>query len=193
MAFFLCQVAAPGLCTTGGTSVGSTNLTGASYPVTVVSPTATITSPGRYCWRAVYSGDAANGIPGSSDSSATECFTVNAVASTLSSAQSWVPNDAVTVSAPAGGALVGTVSFELFATANCSGAAVYSALAVPVSGASPQTVYSTNTTAVLASGSYSWRVGYDSTNDAQRDIPPSCHETSVLTITNGGNVSSPPL
>ena len=193
VAFFLCQVAAPGLCTTGGTSVGSTNLTGASYPVTVVSPAATITSPGRYCWRAVYSGDAANGIPGSSDSSATECFIVNAVASTLSSAQSWVPNDAVTVSAAAGGALAGTVSFELFATANCSGAAVYSALAVPVAGASPQTVNSANTTAVLASGSYSWRVGYDSTNDAQRDIPPSCHETSVLTITNGGNVSSPPL
>ena len=38
VAFFLCKVDAPGLCTTGGTSVGSTNLTGAAYPVTVVSP-----------------------------------------------------------------------------------------------------------------------------------------------------------
>ena len=36
----------------GGTSVGSTNLTGAAYPVTVQSPTAYVTSAGRYCWRA---------------------------------------------------------------------------------------------------------------------------------------------
>ncbi len=35
-------------------------------------------------------------------------------------------------------------------------------------------------------------VGYDSTNAAQRDIAPSCHETSALTITNGGTVSSAP-
>ena len=76
VAFSLCKVDAPGLCTSGGTSVGSVNLTGAAYPVTVVSPTAYVTSVGRYCWRAAFSGDSANGIPGSSDSSATECFTV---------------------------------------------------------------------------------------------------------------------
>ncbi len=34
--------------------VGSTNVTGTAYPVTVVSPTAYVTSVGRYCWRAVY-------------------------------------------------------------------------------------------------------------------------------------------
>ena len=76
VAFSLCKVDAPGLCTSGGTSVGSVNLTGAAYPATVVSPTAYVTSVGRYCWRAAFSGDSANGIPGSSDSSATECFTV---------------------------------------------------------------------------------------------------------------------
>ena len=42
-----------------------------------------------------------------------------------------------------------------------------------------------------SSGNYSWRVGYDSTNTAQRDIPASCHETSALTIDNGGTISSP--
>ena len=77
VAFFLCKVDSPGLCSSGGTSVGSTDLTGAQYPVTVLSPTAYVTSAGRYCWRAVFSGDSANGIPGSSDSSAAECFTVN--------------------------------------------------------------------------------------------------------------------
>ncbi|HEY5882554.1 MAG TPA: hypothetical protein VIU11_26835 [Nakamurella sp.] len=60
-----------------------------------------------------------------------------------------------------------------------------------VSGASPQAVSTSNTTAVTASGSFSWLVGYDSTNLAQRDIPASCHETSVLTIVNGGTISSP--
>ena len=84
MAFSLCKVDSPGLCTTGGTSVGSTNLSGAAYPVTVVSPTAYVTSAGRYCWRGVFSGDSANGIPSSSDSSANECFTVNPVTPTLS-------------------------------------------------------------------------------------------------------------
>ena len=318
VAFNLCKVDAPGLCTTGGTTVGSTNLTGAAYPVTVESPTAYVTSAGRYCWRAVFSGDPANGIPGSSDSSATECFTVNPVTptlattagddvslggavtdsaalggtatqpanpvinltgtsgapaggtitftlygpgncttvaytsaavavtgngtyntpapqfvptapgsyhwvasysgsspntngtshnsdcldadedvtvttvpSSLTSAQTWVPNDSVTVSAPAGsGNLAGTVSFALYANGNCTGVAVYSTTAA-VSGASPKTVSTSNTTAQLASGSFSWLVSYDSTNQAQRDIPASCHETSVLTVSNGGTVTSP--
>lgn len=316
VAFSLCKLDAPALCTSGGTSVGSTNLTGAAYPATVVSPTAYVTSTGRYCWRAEFSGDAANGIPGSSDSSAGECFTVNPVTpslattagpdvflgnavtdsatlsgtatqpadpvinltntagpaaggtitfklygpddcttlaytsptvavsgngtynspapqfvptapgeyhwvavysgnlpntngtthnaactdddedvvvntvpSSLTSAQTWVPNDSVTVSATAGGAMAGTVSFNLYATANCSGTAIYSTTAA-VAGASPQTVFTSNTTAVSASGSFSWKVSYDSTNPAQEDIGASCHETSVLTITNGGTVSS---
>src|SRR4029453_11954089 len=47
VAFALCKADAPGLCTTGGTSVGSVNLTGTAYPVTVNSPTAYVTSAGR--------------------------------------------------------------------------------------------------------------------------------------------------
>ncbi|MFE6965859.1 hemagglutinin [Agromyces sp. NPDC057679] len=318
VAFSLCKVDAPDLCDSGGTSVGSTSLTGADYPVTVVSPTAYVTSVGRYCWRAEFSGDAANGIPGSSDSTETECFTVipktptlattagddvllgnavtdsatltgtatqpanpvinltgtggaaaagtitfklygpgdcttlaytssavtvngngtynspapqfvptapgtyhwvavysgsppntngtthnsgctdtnedvvvNTVPSTLSSAQRWVPNDSVTVSAPAGsGALAGNVDFELFANATCTGSAIFTQLNVSVSGTSPQTVSTSNTTAQTVGGSFSWRVNYDSTNPAQRDIGASCHETSVLSITNGGSISS---
>lgn len=321
VAFSLCKVDAPALCSTGGTSIGSTNLTGTAYPATVVSPTAYVTSAGRYCWRAVFSGDSTNGIPGSNDSSAGECFTVSPVTpslsttagaggtlgsavtdsavlggtatqpanpvinttgvagpaaggtitfklyasaqsgcgtlvhtstavavsgngtystpapqfvptqagtyhwvaeysgsspntnakshntdcsdtnedvtittvpSSLTSAQSWVPNDSVTVSATAGGNLSGTVSFDLYASADCSGTAVYSTTR-PVSGASPQTVGTSNTTPVTDAddGAYSWKVSYDSTNAAQRDIPASCHETSSLSIANGGTISSP--
>ena len=320
VAFSLCKVDSPGLCTSGGTSVGSTNLTGASYPVTVVSPTAYVTAAGRYCWRAVFSGDTANGIPTSSDSSATECFTVNPVTPTLStsagpdvnlggtvsdqasisglatqpaspvinttgtggaaaggtitfklygpadtgcgslvytsaavnvsgnntyntpnpqftptaageyhwvaeysgnspnnnatdhntacgdaneevvvttvpssltSAQTWVPSDSVTVSATAGGNMAGTVSFDFYTNGTCAGNAAFSTTK-NVAGASPQTVTSGNAPAQTASGSFSWKVSYDSTNPAQRDIGSSCHETSALTVTNGGTVSSNP-
>jgi hypothetical protein len=321
VAFSLCKVDSPGLCTTGGTSVGSTNLSGAAYPATVVSPTAYVTSAGRYCWRATFSGDSANGIPTSSDSRASECFTVNpvdptlsttasadgflgtavtdtatlggtatqpanpvinltgtagaaaggtitfklyratadgcgdlvytsaavnvsgnntyntpnpqfvplvagayswvavysgnlpntnglthnaacndgdegvtqeAVPSSIATAQRWVPNDSATISATAGGDLAGTVSFDLYASADCAvggDSPIYSTTAT-VAGASPQTVSTSNTAARTASGSFSWSVSYDSTNTAQQDIAASCHETSALTVTNGGTVSS---
>jgi hypothetical protein len=319
VAFALCKVDAPGLCTTGGTAVGSTNLSGAAYPVTVVSPTAYVTSAGRYCWRATFTGDSANGIPGSGDSRASECFTVNpvdttlgttasddvylggtvsdiaalsgtatqpadpvinltgtagapaggsitfklygpdncttvaytsaavtvsgngnyntpnpqfeptaagtyhwvatytgsspntngtshnaacndanedvvvnTVASSMTTAQTWVPNDSATISAPAGGALAGKVYFTLYASADCTGTVVYNTPnGVAVAGSSPETVGTANDTAISASGSFSWSVSYDSTNDAQRDIPVSCQETSSLTIDNGVEVSSP--
>jgi hypothetical protein len=327
VAFSLCKVDAPGLCATGGTSVGSTSLSGASYPVTVQSPTAYVTSAGRYCWRAVFGGDSGNGIPSSSDSRSNECFTVNpvtpalstsagpdvvlgnavtdsatlgsaatqpaspvinltgtagaaaggtitfklygpsssgcgalvytsptvavngngtynspapqfapatvgnyhwvaeysgnapntngtthnaacddtdedvattTVASSISTAQRWVPNDSATVSAPSGGNLAGSVEFKLYASSDCgvagADAAIYSTTRA-VSGASPQTVSTTGAAtqpaAQLASGSFSWSVSYDSTNSGQRDIPVTCHETSGLTIANGGTVSSP--
>jgi hypothetical protein len=325
VAFFLCKVDAPGLCTSGGTSVGSTDLAGASYPATVVSPTAWVTSAGRYCWRAVFTGDADNGIPGSSDSSAGECFTVtpvtptlstnagadvllgqtvsdsatlgetanqptanviettlaaaqggaaaggtitfklygpsdtgcgtlrytsptvavsgdgtyntpnpqfepaapgnyhwvaeysgslpntnsashntactdtnedvtvSSVASSMTTAQRWVPNDNATITSTAGGDLTGSVTFALFNSADCGGSAIYGPVSVeiPDNAGLSETVSTSNTTAVTASGNFSWRVSYDSTNPAQEDIPASCHETSALTITNGGTISSP--
>jgi hypothetical protein len=320
VAFFLCKQDS-GTCTTGGTSVGSTDLTGASYPATVTSPTAYVTSAGRYCWRGEFSGDSANGIPGSSDASATECFTVDpvtpslsttagddvnlgqpvtdtasltgtarqpadpvinltntagalaggtitfelygpsdtgcgplvytsdpvsvtgdgtyggvsggvsftptepgnyhwkavysgnlpntngtshntactdanedvtatSVPSSLTSAQTWVPSDSVTISAGAGGPLDGTVTFKFFDNDTCDGTPIYAPDPVDVAGASPQTVQSGNAPAQTASGEFSWEVSYDSDNPAQEDIAASCHETSTLTIANGGTISS---
>lgn len=149
---------------------------------------------GNYHWVAEYSGSTnTNGITHNAACTDTnEDVSVTSVASSLTSAQSWVPNDSVTVSAPAGGALAGKVYFTLHPTSNCTGTAIYSTPdGVAVAGSSPQTVNSANNTAVTATGNFSWSVSYDSTNLAQRDIPASCHETSVLTIANGGTVSSP--
>jgi hypothetical protein len=319
--FWLCKVDAPGVCDAGGTEVGTTDVTATDYPFTVVSPTAYVTSAGRYCWRAEYDdGDETNGVPGDTDSSAGECFTVNkvtpslattagpdvllgnavtdsatltglatdpatpvinlsgdpgpaaggtitftlfgpggtctgdpvytssavtisadgtastpapqyapaapgtyhwvavysgsannngtthnadcedsnedvavlSVPSSLTSAQRWTPNDSVTITVPAGsGNIVGNVDFKLYASADCSGSAIYTLLNVGVTTASP-TASTVNTTAVTTGGPYSWLVNYDSTgNAAHRDIPDTCHETSALTITNGGTISSP--
>jgi hypothetical protein len=78
--------------TTGnvGVAVGSTAITaGGIY----YSPTVTLTEAGRYCFRADFAGDSAVGVPGSSDSSAAECFTINPVQPTLSTAASTGPVD----------------------------------------------------------------------------------------------------
>ena len=152
------------------------------------------TLAGTYHWVAVYSGSSpnTNGATHNADcDDGNEDVVVNTVASSLSTTQTWVPNDSATVSAPAGsGNLAGTVSFTLYPSSDCTGTLIYSTRAA-VTGASPQTVSTSNTTAQTASGSYSWQVSYDSINLAQRDIPASCHETSDLTITNGGTISSP--
>jgi hypothetical protein len=112
----------------------------------------------------------------------------NCVASTMSSAQSWVPNDTVTITAPSGGDLAGTVTFDLYASGDCGEAdgdtAIYHGTDA-VAGASPQDAESANTTEVTATGDYSWKVSYDSTNAKQNDIADTCEETTSLTIDNG--------
>jgi hypothetical protein len=56
-----------------GVAVGSTSITA---PGTYYSPTVTLTKAGRYCFRADFAGDSDVGVPGSSDSRSSECFTI---------------------------------------------------------------------------------------------------------------------
>ena len=149
--------------------------------------------PGTYHWVAAYSGNLPNNNATSHNATCTdtdEDVVVSTVPSSLTSAQTWVPSDSVTVSATGAGNLVGVVSFEFFTNGTCDGTSAFSTTN-NVSGASPQTVLSGNAPAQTADGSFSWRVSYDSTNPGQRDIPASCHETSSLTVSNGGTVTSP--
>jgi hypothetical protein len=101
-----------------------------------------------------------------------------------------VPSDSVTVSATAGGPLDGMVSFDFFTNATCSGTSAFSTTKDVAGPSSGVTVSSGNAPAQTVSGSFSWRVSYDSDNPAQQDIAASCHETSALTVTNGGTISS---
>jgi len=95
--FSLCgplDLASTGNCATGGVQIGSPVAVSNPSPATVNSPIATLTQIGRYCWRAVFSGDSVAGVPGSSDpkvipppappdTSTTECFKVNPLQPTL--------------------------------------------------------------------------------------------------------------
>jgi hypothetical protein len=96
--FFLCGPQALNTtenCSTGGVQIGSPaageSVSGSAGAATVDSDTATLTSVGRYCWRAEYSGDATVGVPASKDPSksvadggtTSECFSIGPVTPVL--------------------------------------------------------------------------------------------------------------
>ena len=80
--FSICgpNVASGANCQTGGDQVSQTTLTDVTSPQDVASDPVTLTEVGKYCWRAVYSGDSTRGVPGSTDpknaTDQTECFNV---------------------------------------------------------------------------------------------------------------------
>jgi hypothetical protein len=182
----------PNNCTTVAFTSAAVPVSGdGTYGPVSFTPTAI----GTYHWAATYSGDPpnTNGTSHNTDcSDAAEDVVVLAVASSMSSAQSFIPNDKATVSAPAGsGNLAGSVKFEVFESTDCSGTAIYTQT-VTVAGASPQTVSTTNTTVSTTAANVSWRLTYTSTNPAQKSIPATCLEKTALAIDNDGTVSSSP-
>jgi hypothetical protein len=94
--FFLCsQVPAGGSCNTGGTNIGTGQLSGsgasASAPSPDVNTAASPLTPGRYCFRAEWPGDA--NYPGALSEfggagGTNECFTVQTIATTTTTAPS---------------------------------------------------------------------------------------------------------
>jgi hypothetical protein len=150
---------------------------------------------GTYHWKATYTpaaGDPNNvGSTFNGDcSDANETVVVLTVISSMTSAQSFIPNDSATVSAAAGGNLAGSVNFQVFESTDCSGTAIYTQT-VTVGGASPQTVHTTNTTVSTTAANVSWLVSYTSTNPAQQSISAKCFEKTALSIDNDGTVTSP--
>lgn len=179
------------LCTTGGTAIGSDKtLSGTSNPATVISDKATVTSAGRYCWRADYSGDAARSITGSSDSSVTECFKVLPLQPTLATqaGAASVPlgnpiTDTATLSGTAnqpgspvinpttpGAAAGGSITFKLYKGSDCTNA-VFTSDPVPVSG---DGTYGPVTFTPTSAGTYHWAALY--TGDAPNTLSAS-HNT----------------
>jgi hypothetical protein len=173
--------------------------TSAAFPVsgngTYGPASFTPTAIGTYHWAASYTGDAPNTLSATHNldcSDTGEDVVVTSLATHMTSAQSFIPNDSATVSSDAGdGDLAGSVKFELFESSDCSGTAIDTET-VPVSGMSPQTVSTNNTTHSTTAANVSWRLTYTSTNPAQRPIPATCLEKTALTIDNDGSVSSSP-
>ena len=184
-------------CTTKATGTGTNPQ---SVPVTgngAYGPVSfTPDAVGTYHWVATYTpatGDPNNlGSTFNGDCSDTgETVVVTSVASSMTSAQSFIPNDSATVSAPQGGNLAGSMKFEAFESSDCSGTAIVTQTKT-VSGASPQTVSTTNTTTSTTAANISWRLTYTSTNPAQRSIGANCFEKTALSINNDGTISSGP-
>ena len=150
----------------------------------------TPSAPGTYHWAAVYSGDSPNTLGTDHNLDCTETSEDVTVTDTtgITSAQTWLPNDAGTVTSAGGAPLNGTLSIQLYTGDNCgatSGSAVSGQLytSTLTNATSPQTLTTSNTTfTVTASDSVSWLVTFTSTDP---NVAGSSHcETTSLTITN---------
>jgi hypothetical protein len=184
--FFVCgPIASPGLCGAGGAGLGSVGLVSDGNPATFTSSATsagfTPTSPGRYCFRAVYGGD--TNYTGSSDSASNECFVVVDKTS-VATAQKWTPNDSATVTAAGGSNLNGSVDFSLHLSSNCSDATPLYTQSIPlVNATSPAPAATTNTTFhVTSDTTVYWKVTFVSSDSTIGSS--SCVEQSILTIDN---------
>jgi hypothetical protein len=186
--FFVCGPMAAGTCAApGGTAVAGNpkTLVADSDPNTYTSSaTSGLFTPGavgRYCFRAEYGGSLV--YDPSSDSGANECFTVNDTSS-ITSAQTWLPNDSGTVTSTNGAPLLGSLSFTLHAGLGCTGAVLRPAESFSLLGTSSAVTKSTtnSTVSVTTTQDVSWEVVFASDNSNVSGS--SKCENSSLTITN---------
>jgi hypothetical protein len=180
--FFICGPIATGTCTSGGTAVGTDKPCSPGGPVHACQATSDpvgssiISTVGRYCFRAEYSGDSRYDPSSDSGTLESECFTVTDTSSVTTS-QDWLPNDTAEVKSAGGTALSGNVTFTLYDNGTCDGAVKYTESVDVTTGtgtASDKTVHTHNTatsspnfivTAANNTGAYSWKVtfpGFDS-------------------------------
>ncbi|HUR50892.1 MAG TPA: hypothetical protein VMZ11_02095 [Mycobacteriales bacterium] len=184
--FFVCGPTqlTSGLCSAGGTDLGSVNLAGQpDLTSTANSSTVTANAVGRWCFRGVYSGD--SNFNGSSDSAVNECFTVKDT-TTATSAQRWLPNDSATITTTAASTpFSGTIGFVLYETSDCTGTPVTGqSYSETKSGTHTITSSTSNTTyLVSATKTVSWLVTF--TSDNENLVGSSSHcETSTVSVTN---------
>jgi hypothetical protein len=193
--FRVCKVDSPALCTLADPTVqvvSVESLAGNTLnPVTATSDAFTPNQIGRYCFRADWTDDP--NYDDASDNSANECFTVVQIPTTLTTKQSWIPNDKAKISF-ASRSISGNVSFSLFDNATCAGTPVYSEGPIAVSDTSPVFASTSNTTvSVPSSGTYSWLVVFtpDANDPGHTGSMSACNaENTVLTM-NGNDPTIP--
>jgi hypothetical protein len=196
--FFLCgPIAADATvqdCPTGGTGAGTdkpvsggTNTTDGISTATSdnVNTAASPLTAGRYCFRAVYSGDDnCEGDPDGVTNTTTECFTVSQP-TTVTTAQRWIPQDTATVT-PAN--TDGVVSFQLYSSLNCDPT---TAVGSPLTDndADNDGVFRTNNTTITDDTTVSWRASFDPTG--AEDPSTGVCETANVTFDNDGPDPAP--
>jgi hypothetical protein len=191
--FFLCGPIASGDCSTGGTTIGTGTLNGGanttdgtaiaqSPAVNTVSSVTGVLAAGRYCFRAEWPGDANYG-PASHTNDTTECFAVRDT-SAMTTAQVWLPNDTAHVTTGSGAVPIGTVTFTLYPSGNCTGSPIATFANRPVDSSGNAATNNTNTFVVLTSSVVSWRSVFTPTNPGAITGSTSNCETTTITINN---------
>jgi hypothetical protein len=160
----------------------------------------TFQQPGTYYWQAAYGGDSNYNAAKSECTS--ETLVVNKLASTISTAQSWFPQDTATID-HSGGTVVFTLLKNVTNTTTCSGGStVYgptAAIAVVDAsgkGSGPFTASTANTTfsvsSVAAGDTYYWKAQYTSGDANHKNVTSACQEsTGFSSLSNGSAVTSP--
>jgi len=132
-----------------------------------------------------------------------ECtYTNSRLSSTLSTEQSFIPQDTATVGGEPNTGFNGTVDFRLYTGSNCTGTLLYEELNQPLSGTTAGSTATTNNDGtpsaqgatdgytITGDGTFSWKVTYE--GDTVHPNVESCVENSTVSITNGGTASNPP-
>jgi hypothetical protein len=197
--FYICTPSdvVGGVCPQGaGTPVGTakdlTHVSGETIKSEATSDGYSITSTsalGVYCFRAVYASTSAvyNGVDDANTT--TECFTVQN-ASSATSAQNWLPNDHVAITADAG-SIAGTLSIQLIkgtlgtTCAGSTGTVKYTesvpnsgAFTATAAGATYDTTNSSFKVAAADAGDYYWRIIFTPTSSLATGVT-KCESSSV--------------
>jgi len=180
-----------------GAAIDLADATQSGLEYTVESDEFTPTAAGDYCFAASWPGDSVFNDGPYVDGSSAECFTVIALQPSMTTAQSFFPNDSATVTVAGGaGDLAGSVTFELYDNNTCTGTALYSEGPIDITTGTGtglmRTVATDNTTfAVSADTTLYWKVSFTSTNTGILNVTHNCLESSSLTIDNDGTSTTP--
>jgi hypothetical protein len=222
--FFLCSFATGSSATCDGTTghvgvnIGTGTLSGSGDTASADSPdvncappgtgcsTATGVNPltpGHYCFRAEWPGDA-NYVGALTFDGSDECFEVTVIPTSMTTAQFFYPNDKATVSTGTGTLPAGNVTFKLYGptttptpaqsalqncTANTSQGLLYSTVQAIAGGTASESVSTSNTTKAVPTDTTSlyWRVTYviSPANPAYSNSSSVCIENTVYTDNTG--------
>ncbi|WP_404387666.1 hemagglutinin [Humibacillus xanthopallidus] len=174
------------LIAAAGSTVNASVVAGSTTSVEATATPYEPTAPGTYLWVASYSGNGQNLPVSGACADANEASIITRAPADIATAQSFYPQDSVTVSASVGGTPTGTVVFKLFGpdAANCSGAAAWTSPEITLIAGAAATNNQSFVINAANAGAYHWLVSY-SGDASHLPNPGVCKdETSSVSINN---------